>query len=73
MRKEKGDIKSCNSEELKKGKEKDVRIPVDLYCACLSITNPTKECAIEDEFVDMKKTDVINMVIEAHTIIHGLD
>ena len=59
--------------ELKKGKDKDVRIPADLYCACLSITNPTKECVVEDEFIDMKKNDVINMVVEAHTIIHGLD
>lgn len=59
--------------ELKKGKEKEIRVPSDLYCACLSVTRPTEECVVEDEFMDMKKNDVINMVVEAHTIIHGLD
>ena len=60
-------------EELRKGKEKDIRIPADLYCACLSITSPAKECVVEEEFLEMKKNDVINMVVEAHSIIHGLD
>jgi len=37
------------------------------------VTRPTEECVVEDEFMDMKKNDVINIVVEAHTIIHGLD
>lgn len=60
-------------DELRKGKEESVKIPVDLYCACLMVARPNQKCDILEEFVEMSRTDVINMVTEAHTILHGLD
>lgn len=58
-------------DELKNVKGKEVRIPSDLYLACMSVIEPSKEHTVEDESMDMKKTDIIDMVSRAYMLIHA--
>lgn len=49
---------------------KMVKIPADLYLACKGVIEPEVEMDLEDEFVEMKKTDVVAMIFDAHSIVH---